>query len=48
MDDSEVCCGFGGTFCVKYPDISNNMVSKKMDNICSAEADLLLAVTWGA
>lgn len=47
MNDSEVCCGFGGTFCVKYPDISNNMVSKKMDNICEAETDLLLAGDLG-
>ncbi|MEO0992773.1 MAG: (Fe-S)-binding protein, partial [Pseudomonadota bacterium] len=27
MQDAEVCCGFGGTFCVKYPEISNKMVS---------------------
>ena len=27
MKDSEVCCGFGGTFCVKNPEISNKMVS---------------------
>ncbi len=47
MNDSEVCCGFGGTFCVKYPDISNNMVSKKMDNICDAQTDLLLAGDLG-
>ena len=29
MADPEVCCGFGGTFCVKYPDISTRMVSDK-------------------
>ncbi|MEM7530432.1 MAG: (Fe-S)-binding protein, partial [Pseudomonadota bacterium] len=29
MKDAEVCCGFGGTFCVKYPDISNKMVGNK-------------------
>ncbi|MCB1805469.1 MAG: (Fe-S)-binding protein, partial [Candidatus Competibacteraceae bacterium] len=33
MEDSEVCCGFGGTFCIKYPDISNRMVSDKIANI---------------
>ncbi len=33
MTDSEVCCGFGGTFCVKYPDISNKMLEKKLKNI---------------
>ena len=29
MHEAEVCCGFGGTFCVKYPDISNVIVGKK-------------------
>ena len=32
MKDAEVCCGFGGTFCVKYPEISNDMVSEKAAN----------------
>ena len=27
----ETCCGFGGTFCVKYPDVSNRMVGDKVD-----------------
>lgn len=43
MNDSEVCCGFGGTFCVKYSDISNAMVSKKTKNIDDTGADMLLA-----
>ena len=30
MDDTDVCCGFGGTFCVKYPDISERMASDKV------------------
>jgi L-lactate dehydrogenase complex protein LldE len=29
MKTPEVCCGFGGTFCVKYPEISNVMVGEK-------------------
>lgn len=29
MEDTDVCCGFGGTFCVKFPDISERMVSDK-------------------
>jgi L-lactate dehydrogenase complex protein LldE len=33
MKDSDVCCGFGGTFCVKYPDISGRMVADKADHI---------------
>ncbi len=33
MHDADVCCGFGGTFCVKYPEISNAIVTKKVANI---------------
>lgn len=29
MEDTEVCCGFGGTFCVKFPEISERMVTDK-------------------
>ncbi|MCD2172837.1 (Fe-S)-binding protein [Rhizobium sp. C4] len=43
MKDSEVCCGFGGTFCVKYPDISNAIVEKKTATISDTGADVLLA-----
>jgi L-lactate dehydrogenase complex protein LldE len=47
MTDSEVCCGFGGTFCVKYPDISNRMVSDKLANIQASGAATLLAGDLG-
>jgi len=47
MRDSETCCGFGGTFCVKYPDISNDMVDKKAANIEATGADMLLAGDLG-
>lgn len=47
MADSEICCGFGGMFSVKYPDISNAMVTKKTDNAAGAEPDLLLAGDLG-
>ena len=47
MADSEICCGFGGTFAVKYPDISNAMVTKKTDNATAAAPDLLLAGDLG-
>jgi L-lactate dehydrogenase complex protein LldE len=45
--DAEVCCGFGGTFCVKYPDISNTIVTKKAEHIAAAGADTLLAGDLG-
>lgn len=47
MTDPEVCCGFGGTFCVKYPDISTRMVSDKTKDIASTGAELLLAGDMG-
>ena len=47
MRDPDVCCGFGGTFCVKYPDISNTIVGKKTKNIVAADADMLLAGDMG-
>lgn len=47
MADNEICCGFGGTFSVKYPDISNAMVEKKAANVKAVEPDLLLAGDMG-
>ena len=47
MRDADVCCGFGGTFCVKYPDISNAIVDKKTANIAATGADTLLAGDLG-
>jgi L-lactate dehydrogenase complex protein LldE len=47
MRDAEVCCGFGGTFCVKYPDISDAIVGKKTANIAAAGAEMLVAGDLG-
>ena len=47
MEDSEVCCGFGGTFCVKYPEISTHMVDEKLGRAAATGADLLLAGDLG-
>lgn len=47
MKDPDVCCGFGGTFCVKNPDISNKMVSNKSANIEATGAGTLLAGDLG-
>jgi L-lactate dehydrogenase complex protein LldE len=47
MADRDVCCGFGGTFCVKYPDISNVMVGDKTRNIAATGAELVLAGDLG-
>ncbi len=47
LADPEVCCGFGGTFCVKYPEISDKMVSAKIADIAGTGADALLAGDMG-
>jgi L-lactate dehydrogenase complex protein LldE len=47
MHDPNVCCGFGGTFCVKYPEISNAIVGKKAAAIAATGAGLLLAGDLG-
>ena len=47
LDDANVCCGFGGTFCVKYADISNRMVETKAEQVIATGADTLLAGDLG-
>ncbi len=47
LAEPEVCCGFGGTFCVKYPDISTRMVSDKAADVIATGADTLLAGDMG-
>lgn len=47
LPGAEICCGFGGTFCVKYPDISNNMVGDKTADIEATGADTILAGDLG-
>ncbi|MBO6518803.1 MAG: (Fe-S)-binding protein [Rhodospirillales bacterium] len=45
--ETETCCGFGGLFCVKYPDISEKMVDAKVDDIVATGADTVLAGDLG-
>jgi L-lactate dehydrogenase complex protein LldE len=47
LSDTEACCGFGGTFSVKYPDISNAIVERKTADISATGADTLLAGDLG-
>ena len=47
MRDSGTCCGFGGTFCVKYPEISTRLVDEKCANVLSTRADVLLGGDLG-
>jgi L-lactate dehydrogenase complex protein LldE len=47
MTEPEICCGFGGTFCVKYPEISVRMVADKAKDIVASGADTVLAGDMG-
>jgi L-lactate dehydrogenase complex protein LldE len=47
LEGSDTCCGFGGTFCVKYPAISNAIVEEKAAHIEATGADLLLGGDMG-
>ena len=45
--DSEVCCGFGGTFAVKYPAISSAMATDKAACLEETGADTVLSADLG-
>ena len=47
LSGANVCCGFGGTFCIKYPEISTRMVSDKVADIADTGAATLLAGDLG-
>lgn len=44
MDASEECCGFGGTFSVKFPGVSGGMARTKIDAIVKTGADYVVGV----
>jgi len=43
MNDAAGCCGFGGTFSVKYPEISTAIGAEKVRNIESSKAETVIA-----
>jgi L-lactate dehydrogenase complex protein LldE len=47
MAEPEACCGFGGTFCVKYPDVSGEMVRRKVADIAATGATTVLSGDLG-
>jgi L-lactate dehydrogenase complex protein LldE len=47
MKSPDVCCGFGGTFAVKYGEISDAIVTQKTANIAASGATTLLAGDLG-
>jgi L-lactate dehydrogenase complex protein LldE len=47
MEETEICCGFGGTFAVKYPGIADAIVAAKTRNIVDSGAACVLAADLG-
>jgi L-lactate dehydrogenase complex protein LldE len=44
MDTAEECCGFGGTFSVKFPEISGAMARTKIDSIVRSGAEAVVGI----
>ena len=47
LPDAEQCCGFGGTFAIKYPHISEEMLADKLASIQQSGADTITACDMG-
>lgn len=47
LADPKTCCGFGGTFCVKYPDISARLVSDKAAAVQASGAQMMVGGDLG-
>jgi len=43
MPNADVCCGFGGTFSVKYPEISAGILDNKIESIQAANIDAVVS-----
>lgn len=43
MNESETCCGFGGTFAVKNTDISSATAEKKVENALETDAEFIIS-----
>lgn len=47
LEETESCCGFGGTFCVKYPEVSQRLVDDKCRAVEASDAALVLGGDLG-
>ncbi len=47
MERADECCGFGGSFSVRYPDVSGAMVNDKASFIEQANVDAVVATDAG-
>jgi L-lactate dehydrogenase complex protein LldE len=47
LHHQDQCCGFGGSFAVRYPAVSGNMVDDKMNCVLATGADCLVSTDAG-
>jgi L-lactate dehydrogenase complex protein LldE len=47
LERADVCCGFGGLFAIKYPQISGGILQEKIDSIKRSGADVIVASDMG-
>jgi L-lactate dehydrogenase complex protein LldE len=47
MPRQDQCCGFGGSFAVRYPEISASLVNDKVNCLLSTQADVLVSTDAG-
>ncbi|MCY3625756.1 MAG: (Fe-S)-binding protein [Candidatus Dadabacteria bacterium] len=47
MNMPDACCGFGGTFSIKYPEVSKSMLKEKTDSILDSGADAVVSTDMG-
>jgi L-lactate dehydrogenase complex protein LldE len=47
MNSYDACCGFGGTFSVKFPDVSASILDEKIENIVKTGADTVISTDMG-
>jgi L-lactate dehydrogenase complex protein LldE len=47
LHHQDQCCGFGGSFAVRYPEVSGNMVDDKMRCILASGADCIVSTDAG-
>jgi L-lactate dehydrogenase complex protein LldE len=43
LENADTCCGFGGTFSVKYPEISTAILEQKIEAIARAQVDAVIS-----
>lgn len=47
MERTDLCCGFGGSFAVKLPDISRAMADEKLEHVAATRAEVLVGSDAG-